>query len=137
MERDCPYCCLVARPCPGLCDPMDWSPPDSSFSIISRSLLKFTSTELVMISNHLILCLPLLLLPSIFPSIRIFLFPRQQCWRGLPSPSPGDLNDPGIDLTSPALAGRLFTTELPGKPILAFPFPKSESDHIYRSNYQH
>ena len=38
----------------------------------SRSLLKLTSIELVMPSNHLILCHPLLLLPSIFPSIRVF-----------------------------------------------------------------
>ena len=38
----------------------------------SRSLLKFTSIESVMPSNHLILCRPLLLLPSIFPSIRVF-----------------------------------------------------------------
>ena len=38
----------------------------------SRSLLKLMSIELVMPSNHLILCLPLLLLPSIFPSIRVF-----------------------------------------------------------------
>ena len=42
-----------------------------SFSI-SRSLLKLTSIELVMPSNHLILCHPLLLLPSICPSIRVF-----------------------------------------------------------------
>ena len=42
-----------------------------SFSI-SQSLLKFMSVELVMLSNHLILCWPLLLLPSIFPSIRVF-----------------------------------------------------------------
>ena len=38
----------------------------------SRSLLKLTSIELVMTSNHLILCRPLLLPPSIFPSIRVF-----------------------------------------------------------------
>ena len=38
----------------------------------SRSLLKFMSIESVMPSNHLILCRPLLLLPSIFPSIRVF-----------------------------------------------------------------
>ena len=38
----------------------------------SQSLLKVTSIELVMPSNHLILCHPLLLLPSIFPSIRVF-----------------------------------------------------------------
>ena len=42
-----------------------------SFSI-SRSLLKPTSIESVMPSSHLILCHPLLLLPSIFPSIRVF-----------------------------------------------------------------
>ena len=39
---------------------------------ISQSLLKFMSTESVMLSNHLILCHPLLLLPSIFSSIRVF-----------------------------------------------------------------
>ena len=38
----------------------------------SRNLLKLMSIELVMPSNHLILCCPLLLLPSIFPSIRVF-----------------------------------------------------------------
>ena len=38
----------------------------------SQSLLKFMSIELVMPSNHLILCHPLLLPPSIFPSIRVF-----------------------------------------------------------------
>ena len=38
----------------------------------SWSLSKLISTELVMPSNHLILCRPLLLLPSIFPSIRVF-----------------------------------------------------------------
>ena len=45
----------------------------SSLSITnSQSLLKLKSTELVMPSNHLIFCRPLLLLPSIFPSIRVF-----------------------------------------------------------------
>ena len=38
----------------------------------SQSLLKFVSIESMMPSNHLILCHPLLLLPSIFPSIRVF-----------------------------------------------------------------
>ena len=38
----------------------------------SQSLLKLMSTELLMLSNHLIFCCPLLLLPSIFPSIRVF-----------------------------------------------------------------
>ena len=39
---------------------------------VSQSLPKFMSIELVMLSNHLILCCPLLILPSIFPSIRVF-----------------------------------------------------------------
>ena len=40
-------------------------------------------------------------------------FPRQEYWSELPFPSPGDLPDPGIELTSlisPALTGRFFTT---------------------------
>ena len=41
-------------------------------STLSWSLLKFMSIEPVMLSNHLICCRPLLLLPSIFPSIRVF-----------------------------------------------------------------
>ena len=44
----------------------------SLFITNSRSLLKLMSIELMMSSNHLILCYPLLLLPSIFPSIRVF-----------------------------------------------------------------
>ena len=53
---------------------MPWSAArQASLSITnSQSLLKLISIESVMPSNHLILCHPLLLLPSIFPSIRIF-----------------------------------------------------------------
>ena len=46
-------------------------------------------------------------------------FPRQEYWSGLPSPSPWDLPDPGIERTSPASpasAGRFFTTVRPRKP---------------------
>ena len=43
-------------------------------------------------------------------------FFRQQYWSGLPFPPPGDLPHPGIEPISPALAGRFFTTEPPGKP---------------------
>ena len=46
-------------------------------------------------------------------------FSRQEYWRGLPLPSPGDLPDPRIEPpspVSPALAGRFFTTEPPGRP---------------------
>ena len=45
-------------------------------------------------------------------------FPRQEYWNGLPCPPPGDFPDPGIKLSSPALAGGFFTTEPPGKPYV-------------------
>ena len=47
-------------------------------------------------------------------------FPRQEYWRGLPLSSPGDLPNPGIKPTSPALAGGFFTTEPPWKPIYMY-----------------
>ena len=37
-------------------------------------------------------------------------FPRQEYWHGLPSPSPGDCPDPGMEPLAPALAGGFFTT---------------------------
>ena len=55
-----------------LCDPMDCSTVDSLSITNSWSLPKLMSIELVMPSNHLIFYRPLLLLPSIFPSIRVF-----------------------------------------------------------------
>ena len=51
---------------------MDHSTPGFLSITNSRTLLKLMSIESVMPSNHLILCLPLLLLPSVFPSIRVF-----------------------------------------------------------------
>ena len=61
----------VAQLWPTLCDPMNHSTPDLSITN-SQSPPKPMSIELMMPSNHLILCCPLLLLPSIFPSIRVF-----------------------------------------------------------------
>ena len=55
-----------------LCDPMDCSMLGFSVLPISWSLLKLMSIESVMPSNHLILCHPLFLLSSIFPSIPVF-----------------------------------------------------------------
>ena len=43
-------------------------------------------------------------------------FSRQEYWRGLPFPTPGDLPDSGIEPMSPEVAGRFFTTVPPGKP---------------------
>ena len=56
----------VTQSPPPLCDPMDCSTPGLP---VHHHLL---SSESVMPSNHLILCCPLLLLPPIFPSIRVF-----------------------------------------------------------------
>ena len=71
----------MAQSCPTPCDPMDCSPPGSSF-----------------------------------PGI-----PQARILSGLPFPTPGDLGNPGIKpacLAAPALAGRFFTTEPPGKPLI-------------------
>ena len=62
-------CCYsVSKPCLTLCDPWTAACQASLSSSISWSLPKFTSIESVMPSNHLILCCPLLLLPSSFPA---------------------------------------------------------------------
>ena len=61
----------VAQSCPTLCSPMDCSMPGFP---VHHQLPELTQTHvhLVMPSSHLILCRPLLLLPSIFPSIKVF-----------------------------------------------------------------
>ena len=62
----------VIQSCPTLCDPMDCRMPTSLFITNSWSLLKLMSIELVMSTNHINFYNPLLLQPSIFPSIRVF-----------------------------------------------------------------
>ena len=62
----------VTQLCLTICDPMDCSTPGLP---VLHSLLEFAqliSIESVVPSNHLILCCPLLLLPSVFPCIRVF-----------------------------------------------------------------
>ena len=53
-------------------------------------------------------------------------FSRQEYWSGLPFSFPGYLPDPGIKPTSPTLAGRFFTIELPGKLLPLTPTPLSQ-----------
>ena len=65
--------CSVTQSRPTLCDPMDCNTP--GFPVhqqLPECALKLISIESVVPSNHLILCCPLLLLPSILPSIRVF-----------------------------------------------------------------
>ena len=71
------FCCSVTNSCLTLCNLMDCITP--GFFVL-HYLLEFalslsprlTSIESVMLSNHVILCCPLLLLPSVFPSIKVF-----------------------------------------------------------------
>ena len=60
----------VAQSCLTICDPMDCSKP--GFPVYHQLMESKTHIELLMSSNHLIHCRSLLLLPSIFPSIRVF-----------------------------------------------------------------
>ena len=64
--------CSVAQSCLTLCDPWTAARQAPLSFTISQSLLKPMSVELVMPSNYLILCRPLLILPPIFPSIGVF-----------------------------------------------------------------
>ena len=66
------YCCSVTQSRPTLAIPWTAACQASLSFTISQSLLKLVSLESVMPSKHLIICRPLLLLPSVFPSIRIF-----------------------------------------------------------------
>ena len=68
---DFTHWCSVTQSCL-ICKSMDCSMPGLTGLTISWSLLKVWSIEVMMPSNHLILYCPLLLLPSMFPSIRVF-----------------------------------------------------------------
>ena len=111
-----PTCCSVTKLCPILCNPMGCS--TTGFPVLHHLSLftQLKSIELVMLPMHLILCCPLLLLPSIFPSTKVFssailifsfehnkLFGQTEAWqsqqpsyqsiqRGLASPAAPDTN---------------------------------------------
>ena len=63
---------FISESCPALCGSMDCSNQASLYLTISQSLVKLMSIESVMLSNHLILCAPVLFLPSIICNIRVF-----------------------------------------------------------------
>ena len=69
-----PFVVVQSPSCVWLCDPIHGSTPGFQSFTISWSLLKLMSIESVIPSNHLILCHPLLHLPSVFPSISLFQF---------------------------------------------------------------
>ena len=69
---ECLYISSVAQSCPTLCDPLGRSTHGFPSITNCQSVFKLMSIESVMPSSHLILWHPLLLQPSIFPSIRVF-----------------------------------------------------------------
>ena len=71
IKHACHQFSSVTQLCPTLCNLMDCSTPGFPVHHQTQSLLKLVSIESVMPSNHLILYRPLLLLPSIFPSVRV------------------------------------------------------------------
>ena len=93
----------VAQSCPTLRDPVDCSLPGSSVHGIFQA--RVLEWNVIAFSRTVAYQTPL--------SMGLT---RQESWSGLPFPFPGDLLDPGVEPASPALAGRLFTTEPPGEP---------------------
>ena len=71
LEKPC-RCCSVTQSYSTFFDPLDWSMPGFPVHHQLSELTQTHSIESVTPSNHLILCCPLLLLPSILPSIRVF-----------------------------------------------------------------
>ena len=71
----------VPKLCLTLCDPMACRMPDFSVFIISWSLLRIMYIESMMLSHHLVLCHPILLLTSVSPSIRVFFNELALCTR--------------------------------------------------------
>ena len=74
-------CCSFAKLCRTLCNPMNYSTPGSSVLLSLGVCSDSCPLSWVMPSNHLILCCPLLLLPSIFPSVKVFSSEEALCIR--------------------------------------------------------
>ena len=113
----------VTQSCLTLCDPVDGSMSDSS---VLHYLLEFAQTHVhgvrdaIQTSHPLSPPSPALSLPTpwtvayeVPPSMG---FSRQECWSGLPFPSPGDLPYPGIEPGSPTLQADALPSGPPGKP---------------------
>ena len=64
-------------------------------------------------------------------------FSRQECWSGLPFPSPGDLPDPGIKPGSPALQADALLSEPPGKPHLHHIDEEKEAQGVKQESHSY
>ena len=123
----------VAQSCLTLCDPMDCRPPGSSLHgvfqarVLEWDAIAFSNLHFTVAQKYIYL---MKVKVKSLSHVWLFVTPWTVCspsdssvhgilqariWSGLPIPSPGDLPGPGIELASPKLAGRFFTTELPGK----------------------
>ena len=127
----------VAQSCPTLCDPMNHS---TNSITNSWSSLKLTSIESVMPSSHLILCCPLLLPPTIPPSIRVFsnestLRMRwQKYWRFSYSISQSFQRKPRTELLQNGLVGSPCS---PRDSQESSPTPQFETSILWRSAFLH
>ena len=109
--------------CPTLCDPIDRSPPGSPVpGILQARTLEWVAisfskawkwkVKVKSLSHVRLFATPWTVAHQTPLSMG---FPRQEYWRGLSFPPPGDLLDSETELKSPALAGGFFATEPPGK----------------------
>ena len=136
-------CCSVAKSCPTLCDPMNCSTP--GFPVF-HYLLEFAQTHAHWVSDtiqpsrprwppslpafnlfqtsHCVCMLSCSVMSNSFATPQTVAlqaplsmgFSRQEYWSGLPFPSPGNLPDPGIKPTSPALQVGSLPLSHPGSP---------------------
>ena len=127
------YCFSVTQLCLTLCNAVECSTPGLPVLHYLQSLLKLMSIESVIPSNRLILCCPLLLLPSIFPSIRVFSsesavrirWPKYRSFSFSISPSNEysgliSFKTDWIKPRSPILLANSLLSEPPGKPGIAY-----------------
>ena len=93
---------------------------DTHYHIQNRQTTKIYLQHLLSHFSHVQLCAATLW--TVAHQVPLSMgFSRQEYWSGLPCPSPGDLPNPGIQpmsFMSPALAGRFFTTNPHGKPLI-------------------
>ena len=119
-----PLAAKSLQSCLTLCNPIDGSPPVSPVpGILQARTLEWVAisfsnawkwkVKVKSLSRVQLFMTPWIAAYQAPPSMG---FPRQEYWSGVPFPSPGDLLDPGIEPTFPALAGRFFTAEILGKP---------------------
>ena len=90
---------------------------DTTAVFPKSQLLQFLTFYSRNVCAHLLSHVQLYAIPWTVPHPLSVGFSRQEYWSGLPFPPPGDLPNVGFEPKSPALTGRFFTTEPPGKPI--------------------